>query len=193
MGTGGAVGVPKSDEKGGAGAQRRWLIARVQPNTEKKSCERLTALNYEAFVATQEETGYWKNGTRKKKKKIQRVVITQFVFVHVTQQEQREIVALPFIKGYLLNRAVSSTWAYAELSNAEVERLKLLLRQATYPVEFISSGFKIGEEVQVELGSFTYPASVVRIVGDANPRIGIQLQTLGCAYIEVAPHQIVKK
>ena len=34
---------------------RKWLVACVAPNTEKVSRDRLLALGYEAFVASQEE------------------------------------------------------------------------------------------------------------------------------------------
>ena len=84
---------------------RKWLVACVAPNTEKVSRDRLLALGYEAFVASQEEVRLYKNGDRKKRKKVERVVITQYVFLHVTEQERRQVVELPYIKYFLLDRS----------------------------------------------------------------------------------------
>ena len=67
----------------------KWFIARVSPNSEKSSRDHLLQLGYEAFVASQEEIKFYKNGPRKKRKKVERVVITQYVFLHITEMEQK--------------------------------------------------------------------------------------------------------
>ena len=84
---------------------RQWLVARVAPNTEKASRERPIELGYDAFVASQQEIRIYKNGNRKKRKKIERVVITQYIFLRLTEQERRTVVTLPFVKAFLINRS----------------------------------------------------------------------------------------
>ena len=58
---------------------KKWLVAYVRLHHEKKTAERLTAMNIENFLPIQEEIRQWTY----RKKKIERVVIPMMIFVHV--------------------------------------------------------------------------------------------------------------
>jgi transcription antitermination factor NusG len=170
---------------------RQWLVARVAPNTEKASRERLIELGYDAFVASQQEIRIYKNGNRKKRKKIERVVITQYVFLHLTEQERRTVVALPFVKAFLINRS-SEQRTFATVSDEQIRRLKRMLGQSEQAVQFITSGFTLGEEVIVmNLGNNDYTGRIVRVPGDNSTYVGVRLDTLGCAYLEISPENLL--
>ena len=170
---------------------RQWLIARVAPNTEKACRERLVDLGYDVFVASQEEIRIYKNGERKKRKKIERVVITQYVFLHLTEQERRVVVALPFIKAFLINRS-SEQRAFATVSDEQMRQLKKMLGQSEHNVQFITSGFSLGDEVIVmNLGSNDYTGRIVRVPGDKSTYVGVRLNELGCAYLEISPENLL--
>jgi transcription antitermination factor NusG len=170
---------------------RQWLVARVAPNTEKASRERLIELGYDAFVASQQEIRIYKNGNRKKRKKIERVVITQYVFLHLTEQERRTVVTLPFVKAFLINRS-SEQRTFATVSDEQIRRLKRMLGQSEQAVQFITSGFSLGEEVIVmNLGTNDYAGRIVRVPGDNSTYVGVRLDTLGCAYLEISPENLL--
>jgi len=170
---------------------RQWLVARVAPNTEKASRERLIELGYDAFVASQQEIRIYKNGNRKKRKKIERVVITQYVFLHLTEQERRTVVTLPFVKAFLINRS-SEQRTFATVSDEQIRRLKRMLGQSEQAVQFITSGFTLGEEVIVmNLGTNDYAGRIVRVPGDNSTYVGVRLDTLGCAYLEISPENLM--
>ena len=170
---------------------RQWLVARVAPNTEKASRERLIELGYDAFVASQQEIRIYKNGNRKKRKKIERVVITQYVFLHLTEQERRTVVTLPFVKAFLINRS-SEQRTFATVSDEQIRRLKRMLGQSEQTVQFITSGFTLGEEVIVmNLGNNDYTGRIVRVPGDNSTYVGVRLDTLGCAYLEISPENLL--
>ena len=170
---------------------RQWLVARVAPNTEKASRERLIELGYDAFVASQQEIRIYKNGNRKKRKKIERVVITQYVFLHLTEQERRTVVTLPFVKAFLINRS-SEQRTFATVSDEQIRRLKRMLGQSEQAVQFITSGFTLGEEVIVmNLGNNDYTGRIVRVPGDNSTYVGVRLDTLGCAYLEISPENLL--
>ena len=170
---------------------RQWLVARVAPNTEKASRERLIELGYDAFVASQQEIRIYKNGNRKKRKKIERVVITQYVFLHLTEQERRTVVTLPFVKAFLINRS-SEQRTFATVSDEQIRRLKRMLGQSEQAVQFITSGFTLGEEVIVmNLGNNDYTGRIVRVPGDNSTYVGVRLDTLGCAYLEISPENLM--
>jgi transcription antitermination factor NusG len=170
---------------------RQWLVARVAPNTEKASRERLIELGYDAFVASQQEIRIYKNGNRKKRKKIERVVITQYVFLHLTEQERRTVVTLPFVKAFLINCS-SEQRTFATVSDEQIRRLKRMLGQSEQTVQFITSGFTLGEEVIVmNLGNNDYTGRIVRVPGDNSTYVGVRLDTLGCAYLEISPENLM--
>ena len=170
---------------------RQWLVARVAPNTEKASRERLIELGYDAFVASQQEIRIYKNGNRKKRKKIERVVITQYVFLHLTEQERRTVVTLPFVKAFLINRS-SEQRTFATVSDEQIRRLKRMLGQSEQTVQFMTSGFTLGEEVIVmNLGNNDYAGRIVRVPGDNSTYVGVRLDTLGCAYLEISPENLM--
>jgi len=170
---------------------RQWLVARVAPNTEKASRERLIELGYDAFVASQQEIRIYKNGNRKKRKKIERVVITQYVFLHLTEQERRTVVALPFVKAFLINRS-SEQRTFATVSDEQIRRLKRMLGQSEQAVQFMTSGFTLGDEVIVmNLGNNDYAGRIVRVPGDNSTYVGVRLDTLGCAYLEISPENLM--
>ena len=170
---------------------RQWLVARVAPNTEKACRERLIELGYDAFVASQQEIRIYKNGNRKKRKKSERVVITQYVFLHLTEQERRTVVTLPFVKAFLINRS-SEQRTFATVSDEQIRRLKRMLGQSEQAVQFITSGFTLGEEVIVmNLGTNDYAGRIVRVPGDNSTYVGVRLDTLGCAYLEISPENLL--
>ena len=94
-GVDGAVGVPDV----------KWFVAIVNSRHEKAVREKLTEIGLEAYVATQEEMHIWKNGRRKM---IDRVVIPSMVFVHCTEPQRRQIITLPYICRFLVNRSADS-------------------------------------------------------------------------------------
>ena len=186
VGTGDAVGVSERQEM-----PRRWYIARVMPNTEKASRDRLFQMGFEAYVASQEEIKTYKNGDRKKRKKIERVVITQYVFIHVTESERRKLVELPFIRCFLVDRSFEKR-TLAVVPDEQMRRLKLMLGYTDHQVQFAAADFTLGEEVIVSgLGNFDYTGHVVRLRGDNLSYIGVRIDALGCAYLEIPPANII--
>ena len=192
MGTGDAVGVQEDAEKPVADPPRYWFIARVSPNTEKSTRSKLQALGYEVFVASQQELRYWKNGTRMKKKKVERVVITQYVFLHITRKEREHLIIYSFIKEFLKNKAAQDKTEFALMADEDMAYLMQMFGQTERPVLFDTANYIIGEQVRLHLGSYDYTARVVRKRGDNTTYYGIRISELGCAYMEV-PHTALSR
>ena len=79
-GAGDAVGV----------SSRHWFVAFVGHNAEKSCRDQLVKAGYEAFVASQQEVHYWRNG---KRKLIEKVIIrsNHQIEVHFRDDEEYEI------------------------------------------------------------------------------------------------------
>lgn len=194
-----AVGVPGSDEKGPfspseskpqSSDTRRWYIARVMPRAEKTSRDNLLKDNIEAYAATQWQVSVWRNG---RKKKIEKPVITQYIFVRVTEEERLRIVKLPYILSFLTNRAGTANeygrLPLSTISDEEMRTLKEMLN-GNLPVNFTDSGFSIGEKVSLVGWAEDIEGEIVRLHGSKTNCIGVRINQLGCAYIEVKPSML---
>lgn len=181
-----AVGVSNGEEK-------HWYIAYVGSRAEKSVRDMLLKMGYEAFAATQWELHVWKNGRRKK---IEQPVITQYVFVRVTEKERLQIVEFPEIHFFLTDKA-SATNAFgrhhlATVPNVQMELLMTMLSDSENRVQFATSGFTIGEDVRVLGWGDNITGTIVRLHGDKSRYIGIRIPQLGCAYMEVSPKRLLK-
>ena len=193
MGTGDAAGVQREAEYSIPDAPKYWFIARVSPNTEKSTRTKLQALGYEAFVAAQQELRYWKNGPRIKKKKVERVVITQYIFLHISRKERETLVRHSFIREFMKNRATQDKMEFALVSDSDMEYLMRMFGQSDHPVLFDTTNYTVGEEVRLHLGSYDYTGHVVRKRGDSTTYYGIRISELGCAYMEVPPSALSRQ
>lgn len=176
-----AVGIP------------RWYVAYVGTRAEKAVRDRLVSLGYEAYAATQWEIHVWRNG---RKKKVERPVITQYVFIRLTEQQRTEILVMPEIHYFLVNRA-GATNAYgrhlpAVIPDSQMRMLQRMLGQSESAVRFATSGFSIGDTVRVLGWGDNLKGQVVCIPGDHARYIGIRIDQLGCAYMEISPDLLLK-
>jgi transcription antitermination factor NusG len=176
-----AVGIP------------RWYVAYVGTRAEKAVRDRLISLGYEAYAATQWEIHVWRNG---RKKKVERPVITQYVFIRLTEQQRTEILTMPEIHYFLVNRA-GATNAYgrhlpAVIPDSQMRMLQRMLGQSESAVRFATSGFSIGDTVRVLGWGDNLKGQVVCIPGDHARYIGIRIDQLGCAYMEISPDLLLK-
>ena len=97
---------------------KKWLVAYVRLHHEKKTAERLTAMNIENFLPVQEEIRQWTY----RKKKIKRVVIPMMIFVHVDAADEAvEMCTEPLAPGELI-RVVKGPLKGLEGELVEVDR-----------------------------------------------------------------------
>ena len=171
----------------------RWYVAYVGTRAEKAVRDRLISLGYEAYAATQWEIRVWRNG---RKKKIERPVITQYVFIRLTERQRAVVVAMPEIHYFLVNKA-GATNEYgrhlpAVIPDAQMRMLQRMLGQSDSAVRFATSGFAIGDTVRVLGWGDNLEGHVVRIPGDHAKYVGIRIDQLGCAYMEISPDFLLK-
>lgn len=172
----------------------RWYVAYVGTRAEKAVRDRLISLGYEAYAATQWEVHVWRNG---RKKKIERPVITQYVFIRLTEQQRAVVVTMPEIHYFLVNKA-GATNEYgrhlpAVIPDSQMQMLRRMLGQSDSTVRFATSGFAVGDAVRVMVGGGDLEGRIVRIPGDHARYIGVRIDQLGCAYMEVSPDFLIKK
>lgn len=181
-GVDGAVGVPEV----------KWFVAIVNSRHEKSVAEKLQTTGLETYVATQKEMRVWTNGRRKI---VDRVVISSMVFVKCTEQQRREIVNLPYVNRFLVNRSADSNGLnkpVAVIGDAEIQKLKFMLGQSDTPVEFAPTEFRINDTVRVIRGNLRGLEGEIRANSDGTNTLVVSLSLLGGATVHIDPKDVEK-
>lgn len=182
LGVDGAVGV--SDTK--------WFVAIVNSRHEKSIAEKLLEINIVSYVATQKEMRLWKNGRRKL---IDRVVIPSMVFVKCTEEQRRSIVALPYINRFMVNRTVDTKGLnkpVAVISDPEIQKLKFMLGQTDYQIEFVPTVFRTHDNVRVIRGSLRGLEGEIQNNPDGTHCLVVSIPILGGAIMHIDPKEVEK-
>ncbi len=183
-GADGAVGVAA----GKHAAARHWYVAMVGPRHEKAVAERLAAAGREVYVASQEEIHQWRNGRRRR---VERVVIPSVVFVRCTERERREIVALPYIQRFLTNRSAAVEEGLsappAVIGEREMSRLRFMLGQSDYPVDFTPVAYHSSDTVRVVRGALRGLEGYVATDSAGTATVTVILPLLGATTVRLSP------
>ncbi len=177
-----AVGVPN----------RQWFVAIVGRNTEKACRERLSALGYESYVATQMETRVWRTG---QKKQVERVLISNILFIHVTERERLEIVKLPYINYFLTDKAGHTNdfgrHPLAVIPDSQMDMLRFMLYHADSPVSFTSEPLRLGDHIRVVRGQLTGCEGYVAKDGNQTHLV-VRIGFLGSAQVSISSDDLEK-
>lgn len=181
-GVDGAVGVPEA----------KWFVAIVNSRHEKSVADKLQIIGVETYVATQKEMRIWANGRRKI---ADRVVIPSMVFVKCTELQRRQIVNLPFVNRFLVNRSVNSSGLnkpVAIIGDAEIKKLKFMLGQSDNPIEFAPTEFRVHDNVRVIRGGLRGLVGEIRENSDGTHTLVVSLSLLGGATVRIQSQDVEK-
>ena len=184
---------PATSTDGAAGvAAGHWHIGIVPPRAEKAVRDRLLSLGHEAYAATRKEVHLWR---RNERRVVENVLITNIVFVRTMDKELEGLKKhriLSFMRDVAKKTDRGST-PYAVVRDSEMQVLQAMLAQDDFEVAFTPSDFTLGEYVEV-LGFDTgdHLAQIVRLPNDNKSYVGIRVNFLGCAYMQVPLTRIQK-
>lgn len=182
VGADGAVGMTET----------RWYVAIVNSRHEKSVAEKLDLIGIEAYVATQRELRVWQNGRRRM---VDRVVIPSIVFICCTEQQRREIVALPYIYRFMVDRTADCgtlNKPVAVIPEEQMRRLQFMLGQTDTPVNFDPTAFRVHDTVRVVRGSLKGLVGEIARHPDGSHTLTVSLSILGGATVQIAPHDVEK-
>lgn len=134
--------------------ERHWFVAEVKPTMERSVRDLLLKLGYEAYLPSQVKVSVYKNYTRHTSEK---PVIPGVVFVYLVEGQLKQTAALSsYIYRFMPNRAQkrdeNGSLAFAYVTEAELNQLKYICRQAENPVLFSEEPLKVGQRVRVMRG-----------------------------------------
>ncbi|WP_305152333.1 UpxY family transcription antiterminator [uncultured Duncaniella sp.] len=176
----------------------RWYIAVVNNNSEKSVRDKLTALGHTCYVATQSYVRVLRSGRRVRS---EQVVIRAAVFVHCSEPERRRIVAYPFIKRFMTDRAVCAKGRPATVPEREMQTLRFILGNSDSPVSIIDRPLRRGDRVRIVRGGLRGLEGEILDTGTTASGINeattahtsakdsevlIELSVLGCALLRIS-------
>ncbi len=180
LGVDGAVGV----------GSPKWFVAIVNSRHEKKVAQYLEEAGVETYVALQKELRVWKNGRRKL---IDRVVIPSVVFIRCNETRRRELVELPYINRFMVNRAVvtdSGRRPVATIPAHQLSVLRFMLGQEDHPVRFEPTAFKVTDNVRVIRGKLRGLEGRIMSMDDGTHILTVGLDLLGGASVRIDPTDV---
>ena len=157
---------------------KRWIAALVQSCLEKKVGERLDKLGVENYIPTQTVIRQWSD----RKKKIERVVIPMIVFIHTDEMTERRLRMQTYIRKIL---SYPGQWKAAVIPDAQIDRLKFMLRHAESSVELLEQTLQVGEAIRVARGPLKGLEGEICQVQPDKPMVAIRIDCLGYACVSI--------
>ena len=174
-----AVGVSDTNKK--------WFVVQVNNNTEKSSSEKLAGLGYETYLPVQEVTSIWKDGRKKIR---QRILIPNIVFIRLAEQERKDVLSLPFVKRFMVNRAGSLNSYHrhpvATIPDEQMDQLKFMLGQSESSVSIESNQLVLGSRIRIVRGLLRGLEGELLQSSMGKSYIMVSLDCLGYAKLEVS-------
>lgn len=164
--------------EGGGALCKNWYVAYVKPNLERKDAQIISKLGFDTYVATQRVWHQWSD----RRKLIDKVVITQIVFVRCDFKEAAKIERLSFIF-HLLHKP--GTRQYATIPNKQIEDLRTVLKNADESVTFSADKFSKGETVSIRFGKFAGITGTVEKIDADSDYLTIAIDFLGYAKVKI--------
>lgn len=171
--------IPSANVTDGGGALcKNWYVAYVRPNLERRNAQAIEKLGYETYVATQKVWRQWSD----RRKLIDKVVITQIVFIKCDAKEAEKLERLSFIFHFLRK---PGTRDKATVPDDQINNLKIVLTNADESVTFSADKFSKGDAVSIRFGKFAGVTGTVEKIDDKSDYLTITIDFLGYAKVKI--------
>ncbi|MBQ7349575.1 MAG: UpxY family transcription antiterminator [Bacteroides sp.] len=156
---------------------RKWYAAYVRLFHERKTSEKLAAMGIESYVPVREEIHQWSQ----RKKKVQRVLIPQMIFIRGTEKERLEALTLASISHYMVLRGEHRP---AVIPDQQMERFKFMVDYSEETIEMMNSPLEPGQKIQVIKGPLAgLEGELIELEGKS--KVIVRLDMLGCAGVDM--------
>lgn len=166
--------------------EKHWYIAIVPVRHERRIDDVLKSMGYESYVASQMETKVLAN---KKKKRVERIVISARIFIRVSEAERLEILKTNVVKHFLTDRACAPNsfgrYPVAIVPDKQMEMLQFMLFKADSTVTFSDMPVRKGSLVKIVRGCMKGLEGIAVEDSDGRTRIHIQLDILSSASVVI--------
>lgn len=172
--------IPSVNGTDGSGAvPGNWYVAYVRPNCERRTAEYINKLNYTTYVATQKVMRQWSD----RRKIIDKVVITQIIFIKCTKKDTERLERLSVIFHFL---RIPGTREKAVISDNEIGSLMKVLDEAgSEEVNFVPDKFSKGDAIRIRFGKFAGVTGIVEQEANGAHYLTVRIDYLGSARVRL--------
>ena len=150
----------------------KWYPVYTHPKAEKKAHQALLSKGIENYLPLRRQLKQWSD----RKKWIEEPFIKSYLFVHITQQEQTEVL---MTKG--ITRFIYFGGKIAAMPDKQIEDLKLLMASAV-ELEITEENLLPGEKIILKAGPLKGMIGEI-ISYRSQKQLALRLESLGCAVI----------
>lgn len=158
--------------------ERKWFIAYVKSNQERKTAEVLEKMGKEHYLPIQREIHRWSDRNRI----VERLVIPRMIFIRCTEHERVEILASVWqIFAFMSN---GGRYNATVVRDAEMETFRAMVEHSGRNVSMSSEPLAVGDHVRITSGPLTgYECELVSI--GASRCLAVRLGAIGTATMDL--------
>ncbi|MDR1951031.1 MAG: UpxY family transcription antiterminator [Bacteroidales bacterium] len=159
-----------------------WHVIHVASRTEKKVAERLENKGVTVYLPIQKQLRQWSD----RKKWVEVVVLSGYVFVKIADSEQLNVLITPGVSRFLwhCNKPV-------HISDSEMERFRKFVEKAEdRTIEFTSESLPVGTIVTIQAGQFKgFSGEVIEHKGKRN--LSVKLSNFGHFFVTLSASDVL--
>ncbi|MFI5162335.1 MAG: UpxY family transcription antiterminator [Sphingobacteriales bacterium] len=153
-------------------AAHKWYPVYTHPRAEKKACQALANKGIETYLPIRRQLKLWSD----RKKWVDEPFIKSYLFVHITEHEQTEVL---MTKG--IARFIYFGGKIASMPERQVDDLKLLMASAV-ELEITEENLLPGEKIIIKAGPLKGMVGEI-ISYRSQKQLALRLESLGCSII----------
>ncbi len=162
--------------------QYKWYPVCTHPRAEKKAHQALVNKGIEAYLPLRRQLKQWSD----RKKWIDEPFIKSYIFVHVTQPEQTDVL---MTKG--ITRFIYFGGKVTPMPDKQIEDLKLLLA-STVELEVTEENLLPGEKIRLKAGPLKGMMGEI-VSYRSQKQLALRLENLGCSVIIHASASLIDR
>lgn len=171
--------LPSANGADGGGALcQHWYVAYTKSNLERRVAQQVNNLGFQTYVAIQKVWRQWSD----RRKLMDKIVITQIVFVRCSLKDTEQIERLSYIS-YILR--VPGTRTKAVIPDKQIDDLRTVVTNADESVRFSPDKFHRGDAVNIRFGRFAGVTGTVERDADGFGYLIVNVDFLGCAKVKI--------
>ncbi len=153
-------------------ATSKWYPVYTHPRAEKKACLALANKGIETYLPLRRQLKHWSD----RKKWVEEPFIKSYLFVHITEQEQTEVL---MTKG--IARFIYFGGKVASMPERQIDDLKLLMISSV-ELEVTEENLLPGEKIIIKAGPLKGMTGEI-ISYRSQKQLALRLESLGCSII----------
>jgi len=159
----------------------KWHVIHVLSRTEKKVAERLEKRGVTTYIPIQKQLRQWSD----RKKWVDSVVISGYVFVKIFDNQHLEVLKTPGVSRFLKHYGVQVC-----ISDLEMERfMNFVIKAEDSNIEFTTEKLSVGTPITITAGRFKgFSGKIFEHKNKYN--LSVELSNFGHFFITLSPEDI---